>query len=334
METLRLSVSIDHYALIKPFTISTGTRTHQAVLSIQLEQGGQIGRGEGRAIPYRGETVESLRDQVEAIRPVIEAGVDRHSLLNLLPANGARAALDAALWDLNAKQTGQTVATQLGILPRALPSAYTISLDAPEAMARQTELESWRPLLKVKLGGNPDQEEDRIRAVARAAGVARLVIDANAGWSVQQLMTLSHVAADCGFELIEQPLPQGSEDQPDIRSALRRASEIIPLCADESFQTLDDLDGVRELYQSINIKLDKCGGLTSALKIQAVARQHDVGVFVGCMLASTVAIAPAFLLAQDADYVDLDGPFWFSDEPVSLTDDGRINPISPSVWGG
>lgn len=330
---LRLTLSVATPKLVRPFVIATGARTHQPYLSVRLTSGPHSGRGAATGIAYLGASPERLRDEIEAVRTQIESGIDRQALLQLLPAGGARAALDGALWELEAAQSGSTVAARLGLDPVPIASAYTIVLDTPEAMAAQARLDGWRPLLKVKLGGSPDEEETRLRAVALSAPKARKVIDANAAWTAQQLARLAPVAAACGYELLEQPLPAGSESRAEMRQSLVDASHHIPLCADESLQTLADLDSLLGLYQAVNIKLDKCGGLTSALSIRDEAREKGLSIFVGCMLAPALAIAPAHLLAQGADYADLDGPFWFDGEPVRLTQDGLFAPINPAVWG-
>lgn len=334
MAMLKLETIVEDRKLVRPFSISTGTRTHQPVLTVRLSDGHNIGVGQATGVTYLGENALILKDQVEAVRSEVEAGIDRDRLQDTLAAGGARYALDAALWDLDAKRSQTSVAQTLGLSPVPLETAFTIVLDTPDAMAEQTRGENWRPLLKVKLGGSATEEADRMRAVAEAAGSARLVIDANAGWSVAQLKELAPIAAELGFELIEQPLPAGSESDAGVRAALKNATTYLPLCADESFQTLEDFDRVRGLYQYINIKLDKCGGLTEALQIRDQARAEGFKIFVGCMVAPAIAIAPAYLLALGAEFVDLDGPFWMFDEPVSLTKNGLFSPIAPNVWGG
>ena len=317
--------------LVRPFIISTGARTHQPVLRVSVSDGVYAGRGEATGVRYKGETTDTMVAQIEALN--FDTGLSRNELIDRLPAGGARAALDAALWELEAAQAGTTVAAILGADPHPVASAFTIVLDTPDAMAVQTKEEAWRPLLKVKLGGSAEDEADRIRAVRSAAPHARLVIDANAGWTADQLLELAPLTAELGYELIEQPLPMGCEDRSDMRDALLKAGTILPLCADESFQTLDDFDHCASLYRFINIKLDKCGGLTSALTIKAAAEAKGVGVFIGCMLAPTIAIAPAHVLAQTADYADLDGPFWFPGEPAKMTDEGLFSSIPSRVWG-
>jgi L-alanine-DL-glutamate epimerase-like enolase superfamily enzyme len=333
MTRLTLSLAIDAPKLVRPFVISTGARTHQPYLSVHLSDGRYFGRGAAAGLRYFGETPESLAAQIETVRATLEHGVTRDALLNILPAGGARAAVDAALWELEAARDHTTVGAALNIIPKPVASAFTIVLDDPDAMAAQAREESWRPLLKVKLGGSAEREPDRLRAVAQAAPSTRKVIDANAGWTVPQLGALAPMAASLGYELLEQPLAIGCETDPASRAALLLAAQSLPLCADESFQTAADFDRIDGLYQAVNIKLDKCGGLSAALAIRDAARARGLAVFIGCMLAPTVAIAPAHLLAQDADYADLDGPFWFADEPVSLNEDGLFEPIDPNLWG-
>lgn len=331
--TLQLNASVTSRRLLKPFVISTGARTHQLLLSVELSDGKYTGCGLASGLAYRGETPDLLLAQIERLRGQIEAGLDRRSLADLPLAGGARFALDSALWELEAAKAEASVAELLDIDPSPVMSAYTITLADPDDMARQAQTESWRPLLKVKLGGTAEHEADRIRAVAKAAPKTRKVIDANAGWTPEQLKSLAPIAAAEGYELLEQPLPIGCETVAEMQDALQTASGVISLCADESFQTVDDLDQIARLYQAVNIKLDKCGGLTSALQLRDAARKRDLSIFVGCMLGPSMAIAPAFLLAQSADYVDLDGPFWFPDEPAQLNKEGRFRPLPDAVWG-
>ncbi len=331
MTDLVLKVETSERPLIRPFIISTGSRTHQPVLSLTVSDGTYAGRGEATGIRYRGETVAQMRVQLETLPDL--SNLTRQTLSEVLPAGGARAALDAALWDLEAARAGTTVPALLALTPKPLASAFTIVLGTPENMAAQAKREAWRPLLKVKLGGSAKQEADRMQAVRTSAPNTRLVIDANAGWTAAQLIALAPLAADLRYELIEQPLPMFAETNPEAVEALKRANHVIPLCADESLQTIDDLERCAPLYQYINVKLDKCGGLTAALALQEAARSRGLGAFVGCMVAPSRAIAPAHLLGQIADYVDLDGPFWFPDEPAELNSAGEFMPIDPSVWG-
>jgi L-alanine-DL-glutamate epimerase-like enolase superfamily enzyme len=330
---LSLDATIENRPLIKPFSISTGVRTHQPVLSVRLRDGSCIGRGQATGISYLGETAHTLLKQIERVRAQVEHGIDRLTLTHILPAGGARSALDAALWDLDAARTGHPVSEQLGLTLKPLESAFTIVLDSPDNMAAQTREEGWRPLLKVKLGGSSDLEVERLRQVAEAAGQSRLIIDANAGWTVEDLDRLAPLAAELGYALLEQPLSTSEDKTDDGKQALRRASDYLPICADESFQTWDDFAHISGMYTAVNIKLDKCGGLTEGLRIRERAKAEDLKIFIGCMLAPTIAIAPAYYLAQAADYVDLDGPFWFPDEPAQLSRSGLFEPIEESVWG-
>jgi L-alanine-DL-glutamate epimerase-like enolase superfamily enzyme len=329
---LTLRAWTDRPELVRPFIIATGARTHQPVLHVEVSDGHHVGRGQATGVSYRGETPDGLLEQLNICGGTLPADMTRDALAETLPAGGARSALDAALWELEAARSGTTVAALIGVNPKPVESAFTIVLDAPETMAEQARGENWRPLLKVKLGGSPELEAQRMRAVAKASGQARRVIDANAGWTPEQLVELAPLAAELGYELLEQPLTAGTEGEAE--DALRNAATHLPLCADESLQTLDDLDALDGLYQAVNIKLDKCGGLTAALAIRDAARARGLSVFVGCMVAPTIALAPAHLLAQGADYADLDGPFWFPDEPATLTGDGLFDVIAPDVWGG
>ena len=315
--------------LVRPFVISTGSRTYTDVLEVRAVDGPHAGRGEATGVRYRGETAEGMLTEVRALDA---DGLDRNTLQTRMLPGGARAAVDAALWELDAARDGTTVAAMLGLKPKPLASAFTVVLDSPDAMERQAREEAWRPLLKAKLGGSPELESERIRAVRRGAPNTRLVLDANAGWTAEQLRDLAPVAREAGYELLEQPLATAETPRPS--GEWTWGEWPMPLCADESFQTADDFGRVASWASAVNIKLDKSGGLTEALRILREARERGLGVFVGCMVAPTVAIAPAHLLAQAADYADLDGPFWFPDEPAELLPDGRFATIPPDVWGG
>ncbi|MEO0462942.1 MAG: dipeptide epimerase [Pseudomonadota bacterium] len=325
----RLATAIERRPLRRPFKISRGTRTQTPVFNVRLEQDGYVGRGASTGVIYRGESVDTMTQQLEGCRLAIESGASREEAQLLLPAGGARAALDAAMWELEAALKGISVSEMLGVTLSALPSAFTIVLDDPAVMAQQARQEAWRPLLKVKLGADDGREDDRIRAVRDGAPDARMVADANAGWSRQTLLAMLTVLQDCDFHLIEQPLPIGMEDQ------LPNNPGPLDLCLDESFNTSEDLSSLPDGVTHVNIKLDKCGGLTEALRIADKAEARGLGIFVGCMLAPSEAIAPAQLLAQRADYVDLDGPFWFKGEAkkAKLDEAGRMLPIAPHVWG-
>ena len=323
-----LSLSAERFALAAAFTISRGSKTEAAVLTCTIGQDGNAGRGE--CVPYAryGETMESVQGEIEAMREAIAGGLSRQALLAAMKPGAARNALDCALWDLEAKATGIPVAARIGTAsPRPLVTAYTIPLGEPEAMAAQARLHAGRPLLKVKVG-TPD-DAARIEAVAAAAPASCIVLDANEGWSEDNLARHLAVAARCGVALIEQPLPAGRD------AALRSVSHGVPICADESVHTAENLERLAGLYDAINIKLDKAGGLTAALALRERARQLGFGVMVGCMVGTSLAMAPAVLLAQDADFVDLDGPLLLArDRDPALSYDGSlVHPPEPVLWG-
>lgn len=327
---MQIAASITQYPLRKPFSIARGVRTHQNVVEVVLRDGEHAGRGAASGLAYRGETPTSLLMQLESIFDELNAGADRAALQELLPPGGARAALDAAFWELEAARANCTVRELLegAAISRPLVSAYTIVLDTPDAMAAQAAREAGRPLLKVKLGGDAAHEAARIRAVRRAAPDARLIADANAGWSPDNWLSLARVLAENRFELLEQPLAVGLEE------ALDKNAAPLPLCADESLNTRAELPRIARHFHLINIKLDKAGGLTEGLALRDAARAMGLGVFVGCMLGPARAIAPAHLLAQTADYADLDGPFWFAGDPgVELDAQQRLMPVDDVIWG-
>lgn len=323
-----LSVAEERFPLAAAFTISRGSKTEATVLTCTVSDGDNAGRGE--CVPYAryGETPDSVRAGIEAMREPIAGGIDRAGLIAAMKPGAARNALDCALWDLEAKAGGGSVAGRLSSLsPRPLETAYTITLGTAEAMAAQARTQAARPLLKVKVGTEDD--EARILAVAAAAPLSRIILDANEGWSGDNLARHLAIAARAGVVLIEQPLPAGQDE------ALRHVARAVPVCADESVHTADDLDRLAGLYDAVNIKLDKAGGLTSALVLREQARARGFGVMVGCMVATSLAMAPAVLLAQDADFVDLDGPLLLArDRSPSLAYEGAlVYPPEPALWG-
>jgi L-Ala-D/L-Glu epimerase len=324
-----LTVRIERWPLERPFTISRGTKTEAIVVTAELERGGRRGRGE--AVPYAryGETPEGVAAAIEAMRPALRDGLSRAALQAAMPAGAARNALDCAFWDFEAKRTGRR-AYQLAELPAPKPlvTAYTVSLDHPDAMAKAAGLAAKLPLLKVKLGGEGDDAE-RIAAVRRAAPSAELIVDANEGWSEHNLERNLAACAQAGVTLIEQPLPQGHD------LALERIARPIPVCADESIHDRASLDALRGKYDAINVKLDKAGGLTEALALAFEAERCGFGIMVGCMVATSLAMAPATLVAQRARIVDLDGPLLLAkDRSHGLRYDGGIAyPPDPALWG-
>jgi L-Ala-D/L-Glu epimerase len=325
---MNLSVRIERWPLERAFTISRGAKTEAVVVVAELDDGG---RGRGEAVPYAryGETPEGVVAAIEALRPALRCGLDRAALQAVLPAGAARNALDCAFWDLEAKRTGRR-AHQLAALPppRPLVTAYTISLADPKAMAHAATVASARPLLKVKLGGAGDDVE-RITAVRRAAPKAELIVDANEGWSEDNLERNLAACAEAGVSLVEQPLPQGRDGR------LAQIARTIALCADESVRDRASLDALADKYDAINVKLDKTGGLTEALALAGEAERRGFAVMVGCMVATSLAMAPAILVAQRARIVDLDGPLLLAeDRPHGLRFEGSVAyPPEPALWG-
>lgn len=318
-----LGVSRRRFALKGAFRLSRGAKTEAEVVVAEIAEGGVTGRGE--AVPYRryGETVEAV---LAAMRPAGGA-LDRAALQRALPPGAARNAIDCALWDLEAKLARRPVWQLAGLPPpRPLTTAFTLSLDSPAAMAAAAAAAPW-PILKLKLGCAGDLE--RLAAVRQAAPQARLWADANEGWSFDQLRRLAPQMAVLGVELVEQPLPAADDE------ALRGWDCPLRLAADESFHTTADLPRLAGLYRVVNIKLDKTGGLTEALAALTQARAAGFEPMVGCMVASSLAMAPAVLLAAEAAYVDLDGPLLLAEDrsPGLRYDGALLTPPTPELWG-
>jgi L-alanine-DL-glutamate epimerase-like enolase superfamily enzyme len=322
-----ISVEQESFPIAGAFTISRGTKTEAEVIVCTIREHGHAGRGE--CVPYRryGETMDGVRAAILAIVPRVEAGMGRAELLESMPAGAARNAVDCALWDLEAKQSGVSVADRLGIAPRPLETAYTLSLGTPEAMAAQARANAARPLLKVKIGGDGDIA--RIRAVREAAPASRIILDANEGWTDENVEANLAAAADLGVALVEQPLPAGRDQ------ILGRIAHPVPVCADESVHEADNLDALAGLYDAVNIKLDKAGGLTAALELRDAAKRRGFAVMVGCMVGTSLAMAPAVLLAQGADFVDLDGPLLLARDrdPALVYEGSLVSPPGRALWG-
>ncbi len=327
--TSRLSVTVDAFLLAKQFTIARGAKTEAVVVSCTLARDGVNGRGE--CVPYAryGESVETVVAAIESIRADLERGADRAALKALLPPGAARNAVDCALWDMEAKREGRRAADLAG-LPAldAVETAYTISLGTPEEMAEATRLVAHRSVLKVKVGRGED-DPARMRAVREAAPRARLIIDANEGWTPDNLKSNLLAAASIGAFVVEQPLPAGKDE------ILSRTPHPVPICADESVHGSADLHELIGRYDYVNLKLDKTGGLTEGLVFLAEARRLGFGVMVGCMVGTSLGMAPALLLAQGAELVDLDGPLLLrEDRPNGLRYEGSlVFPPEPSLWG-
>jgi L-alanine-DL-glutamate epimerase-like enolase superfamily enzyme len=297
----KVTLAHERWPIAGSFTISRGSKTHADVVTVTLEEHGHVGRGE--CVPYGryNETVEATLAALEAARSAIEAGLTRAQVpAHVAPLSG-RNALDCALWDLEAKRNGTTVWRLAGLPePKPIVTAYTLSLDTPQKMAEAAAAASARPLLKLKLGRDGDVE--RLRLIRAAAPNSRLIIDANEGWSPEDLPRMLGVCAECGVEMVEQPLP-ASDDE-----ALRGMKRPVAVCADESAHDSHGMEALRGKYDAVNIKLDKTGGLTGALVMRDAARAAGFQVMVGCMLATSLAMAPAFLVAQGVEIADLDGP--------------------------
>jgi L-alanine-DL-glutamate epimerase-like enolase superfamily enzyme len=325
---LTLSIAVERWPIAGSFTISRGAKTEAVVVVAELGDGKARGRGE--CVPYAryGETVETVTASIEAMRPQLAAGLTRIGLQSAMPPGAARNALDCAFWDLEAKRAGRPVHELAGLpAPRPLTTAFTISLGTPAAMAQAAAAAADRPLLKIKLGGDGDSE--RIAAVRNAAFKATLIVDANEGWTERNLAQNLTACAEAGVVLIEQPLPESADD------ALARITRPIPICADESAHGRSSLAALPGKYDAVNIKLDKAGGLTEALAMADEAARLGLSVMAGCMVATSLAMAPAILLAQRARFVDLDGPLLLAkDRPHGLRYAGSVvEPASAALWG-
>jgi L-alanine-DL-glutamate epimerase-like enolase superfamily enzyme len=327
---LSLTVTAEKWPITGDFRISRGSKTEAAVVVAELGDGGKRGRGE--CVPYAryGESVDGVVAAIEAMRDALTNGLDRAGLHRAMRPGAARNALDCAFWDLEAKRAGKPVHELIGQgTPRPLVTAYTISLGSPAAMAEAAARAAARPLLKVKLGGGDGDDPARIAAVRKAARNARLIVDANEGWSPDNLAGNLAACADAGVALIEQPLAADADE------ALEKIEHTVPICADESVHARASLPALGERYDAINIKLDKAGGLTEALAMAAEAQRLGLDVMAGCMVATSLSMAPAMLVAQHATFVDLDGPLLLArDRAPGLKFDGStIHPPQPGLWG-
>jgi L-Ala-D/L-Glu epimerase len=323
-----LSVSRRIWPLAQSFAISRGSKTTAEVVVAEIYDGQYRGRGECVPYPRYGESVDSVVETLEKMKRAVFSGLDRAELQTAMPAGAARNALDAAFWDLDAKRNDCRVADLAGVGDlHPVVTAYTLSLDTPEKMGAAAATHRMRPLLKLKVTGDGDLE--RVRAVRDNAPAARLIVDANEGWTAQHFAELAPALAALGVELIEQPLPAGADD------ALSELPHPIPVCADEACHTREDLDALVGKYDAINIKLDKSGGLTEALLLADAARQRNLRVMVGCMIGTSLSMAPAMLVAQRASIVDLDAPLLLaSDRAHGMRYEGSmLYPPEPVLWG-
>jgi len=319
-----ITVKAESFRLAEVFTISRGSRTEAKVLSVEVARNGLVGRGE--CVPYAryGETLDSVAAQIGAL----PAGIDRMALQEALPAGAARNAVDCALWDLEAKAAGKRVWQLAGLArPGPMITCFTLSLDTPDNMRAAAARHAHRPVLKIKLGTPDDMA--RLEAVRAGAPASRIVVDANEGWSAGVYSELAPHLIRLGVAMVEQPLPAG---QDDLLAGIDRP---LPVCADESCHDRHSLPALRGKYDMVNIKLDKTGGLTEALALRAAAEAAGFRVMVGCMVGTSLAMAPAVLVAQGVEVVDLDGPLLLAEDRVPPLDydEAGVHPSRPELWG-
>ena len=322
-----MTVQEKNWPLHKPFKISRDVHTHSETVICEISDGEHAGRGEAAGVSYDGETLASIIEQVDSVKGVIESGASRDKLQSLLPPGGARNAIDCALWDLEAKQTGQTIWQLIGWEPRPVTTVYTVGIDEPANMEKDAAAHRAYPFLKVKVGiGEP---LDQIAAINAGAPDSAIIIDANQAWTVADLEKYAGKLKAMGVEMIEQPMDRDADD------ALRGYDAPVPICADESCATSADLERLEGLYSMVNIKLDKTGGLTEALKLADQALAMGFELMVGNMLGSSLAMAPSFVIAQKCRYVDIDGPLLQSEDcdHAMIYQDGQVSVFTPELWG-
>jgi L-Ala-D/L-Glu epimerase len=324
---MKIHLHRETWKLRHPFRFTGRMIDHCDIVVVELREGSIIGRGEAKGVHYLDDTAEHVHAQIDSVAERVERGVTRGELQKLLPPGGARNALDCALWDLEAKRSGRRVWELLGISPKPITTPRTVGIeDSPQAMAAVAS-RTQASILKIKLDGHMPLE--RVRAIRDARPDAILVVDANQGWTLAQLKEAAPCLAALGVSMIEQPLPRGADE------CLEGFDSPVPLCADESCQHLGDLPAVSRRYDMINIKLDKTGGLTHALQLCDAGREAGLGTMVGCMVATSLAMAPAFILAQNCSIADLDGPLFLKYDRLdgSLYRNGLLEPPSRLLWG-
>jgi len=325
---IELSVAVEAFPIAGRFVIARGAKTEARVVTVVLREGARRGRGE--CVPYAryGESVEAVVAAIERLRPALRAGLDRTALQTLMPPGSARNALDCAFWDLEAKQADSPAHEAAGFARLApLVTAYTLSVGTPDEMFAAAVRAAERPLLKIKLAGAGDAE--RLEAVRAGAPRARLIVDANEAWREEELAEKFAACLEARVALIEQPLPAGAD------AALARIARPVPICADESVHARDGLAALRDRYDAVNIKLDKTGGLTEALAMAHEARALGFSIMAGCMVGSSLAMAPAALIGQMAEYVDLDGPLLLARDrdPGLVYEGSTVTPPVAALWG-
>lgn len=326
--TIQLTVSHDRFPFREVFAISRGARTEQHVVSVKFDDDGVCGLGECTPYARYGESIDGVIAEIEAMADALATGLSREQLQHTMKPGAARNALDCALWDLEAKRSGKPV-WQLAGLARPAPviTAFTISLEDPDTMRTKAARNAHRPLLKIKLGGEGDMA--RLEAVRAGAPKSRIIVDANEGWSAEEYVALAPTLIALGVEMVEQPLPAGADE------ALTDLVRPLPVCADESCHDRASLAALHGKYDMVNIKLDKTGGLTEALAMREAAVSAGFSVMVGCMVGSSLGMAPAVLVAQGVALTDLDGPLLLGDDrPYPLHYDERgVHPADPALWG-
>ena len=325
---LKLSTHIEEWELAKPFRIAGTEWLTSRIVVVAISSEGVIGNGEGQGVFYLNETAESMIEQIVSVARQIESGASREDLLEILPAGGARNAIDCALWDLEAKKSGRSIWEATGISPSPVTTVFTIGLeDTPEEMAANAKAASEYPILKIKLDGN--QPIARLAAIRAARPDARIVVDANQGWNLELLNEVLPHCKELCIDMIEQPLPRGED------SALENFKSPITLAADESCLDTSELDVASRRYDMINIKLDKTGGLTEALKLAYAAKEKNCKLMVGNMVGTSLGMAPSFVVAQLCDLVDIDGPLLLkNDRPGGLIyKSGVVDVFDQSFWG-
>lgn len=324
----QLTAQHDRFPLTRPFRIARGVKTAADVITVAVREGDAIGHGEGVPYPRYGESVESALFAVERVRELIENGGGREELLGALEPGAARNAIDCALWDMEARRSGRSVAEIIGGAPPArITSALTIGIDTPAAMAEAAAAVAEAPLLKVKVDAKAP--EAQLRAVRDRAPGAALIVDPNESWSRATLEAMQPVLVEARVALLEQPVPAGED------AWLEDFDPSVPICADEAAHVAADLPVIARRYQVVNVKLDKAGGLTAALELARGARAHGLGLMTGCMISSSLSIAPALHIAALSDFVDLDGPIWLEqDRPGGVRDEqGVLTPPLAGFWG-
>lgn len=324
----KLDARHDRFPLNAPFRISRGVKTAADVVTVTLTDGEMTGQGEGVPYPRYGESVESVLAQIESVRVALESGAGRAEIAPLMSPGAARNAVDCALWDLESKQTGLSVATLMGApSPQRIATALTVVIDTPDAMARAAAGMAAAPLLKIKVDAS--DPASMVRAVRAAAPKAELIVDPNESWHEALLKATMPVLVDCGVAVLEQPVPADRDEW------LADYDSPVPICADEAIHTIAELDTIAARYDAINVKLDKTGGLTAAVELANATRARGMKLMSGCMVCTSLGIAPALHIARIADWADLDGPLWLADDREGGigAENGWLNLPEPGFWG-